>query len=507
MWRQCRAWSALGALVWGGLGCQVLGGIDELSVVGAGGADGSGGAASSSVGSGASSSSSSASGSGGGGPNTLSALWSVRFGDATTQKVSDVAVNIDGTIFVVGSFLGVLDFGPAGIITSANDYDIFVVALDPVGKPLWARAFGGTGPDRANCVFVGGSGGVFVGGEHTGTLALDSSTLTSAGGLNAFVIKLLPDTGATLWGTTLGDAKDQRINAIARNPTTTNLYAVGDFEGTLKLGATTFSNLGSADVFVEEFTPQGIHVSALRGGDAAIQSATAAAIGSQDEIFVAGVFDGTIDLGSGSQPSAGGLDGFVTRIAPAPMVPWLERFGDASMQRSNALSANPKGGVIVAGTFEGTFDMFGKAILSQGGRDVFVASVQNDGKSAWISTFGDADPAASVDDQEGYDVIINNAGNVFVTGYVAGSANFGSNTTTTSGDVDVFLAALDATGKTLWSTRHGGPDSQFGRALAFASNGDIIVAGDFSGDLDFGNGTLTSAGSNDLFVAQFPQTP
>ncbi|MBI4702468.1 MAG: hypothetical protein HY744_15220 [Deltaproteobacteria bacterium] len=72
-----------------------------------------------------------------------------------------------------------------------------------------------------------------------------------------------------------------------------------------------------------------------------------------------------------------------------------------------------------------------------------------------------------------------------------------------AGDQDVYLAKLDKGGKHLWSQRFGSAWYDASIGVATGATGKIAIAGYFQGQIDFGGGTLQSAGSNDIFVAAF----
>jgi hypothetical protein len=54
----------------------------------------------------------------------------------------------------------------------------------------------------------------------------------------------------------------------------------------------------------------------------------------------------------------------------------------------------------------------------------------------------------------------------------------------------------------LWSRRFGEANDQYGRSVAVAAAGDVVLAGSFFGTVDFGGSPLTSAGSRDIFVTK-----
>lgn len=66
-----------------------------------------------------------------------------------------------------------------------------------------------------------------------------------------------------------------------------------------------------------------------------------------------------------------------------------------------------------------------------------------------------------------------------------------------------YLAEMDVTGALIWEKKFAGTDAGAGRAIAVDSAGNIVVAGDFSGNITFDGTTFASAGSKDVFIAKF----
>jgi hypothetical protein len=57
-------------------------------------------------------------------------LWSKRFGNTSSQHTLATAVDGAGHVLLTGSLKGTVDFGN-GPLTSAGDYDIFLLNLSP----------------------------------------------------------------------------------------------------------------------------------------------------------------------------------------------------------------------------------------------------------------------------------------------------------------------------------------------------------------------------------------
>jgi hypothetical protein len=100
-------------------------------------------------------------------------------------------------------------------------------------------------------------------------------------------------------------------------------------------------------------------------------------------------------------------------------------------------------------------------------------------------------------------VAVDGAGNVFVAGDFEGTVDFGGGPLTALADKsDVFVLKLDKYGNHLWSKQFGDASSQYALGLAVDAAGFAIVTGRVFGAIDFGGGPIQSAGMDDVFVAK-----
>ena len=91
-----------------------------------------------------------------------------------------------------------------------------------------------------------------------------------------------------------------------------------------------------------------------------------------------------------------------------------------------------------------------------------------------------------------------------IAGALASPLSFGSEALKSAGLFDVFFTKLNAAGEHLYSKRYGDQYDQQALAGAIDSQGDVVIAGQFQGTLDFGAGDpLDSPGEFDIFLAKF----
>jgi uncharacterized protein (AIM24 family) len=423
-------------------------------------------------------------------------LWSKRFGDVNEQVLYGVATDGAGNVIVAGNFGGTVDFG-GGFLTSAGTNDIFVVKMDANGNHLWSKRFGDLNQQNARSVAVDAMGSVLVTGIFAGALDFGGGPLVSEGGNDIFVAKLDAN-GGHLWSRSFGGPLNQDAWDIATD-SAGNVVLTGGFGGTVSFGGGLLTSAGSGDVFVAKLDSNGGHVWSESFGDAGLQTGRSIGVDPAGNVLVAGGFAGTVNFGGGLLTSAGSGDVFVAKLDGNGGHLWSKGFGDTAQQDASGLAVDVAGNVLITGEFDGTVDFGGKPLSSAGGFDLFVVKLDENGKHIWSERFGD------IDDQGGApSVAVDTSGNVFAAGTFHGAINFGGGPLASAGQEDAYLAKLDGNGKHLWSKRFGDvSDSQVATCLAVDGPGNVIVAGYFSGTVDFGAGPVISAGGNDAFVAKF----
>ena len=135
------------------------------------------------------------------------------------------------------------------------------------------------------------------------------------------------------------------------------------------------------------------------------------------------------------------------------------------------------------------------------GNDFFLASVDNSG--TWNYVVGADHSQGGVSFMAD---VTSHAGNGIVAGYMYGPVDFGMTSLSTAVQFDGFVAQADAMGNWMWAKGfqtlpNSSTDSSIPQAVTVDQLGDVIVAGYFSGETDFG-GTTFNVSNAEIFIAK-----
>ena len=182
-----------------------------------------------------------------------------------------------------------------------------------------------------------------------------------------------------------------------------------------------------------------------------------------------------------------------------PVFEWVNQCGNPpnTTDTKTVLASAPAGQFYLAGEFLDTTQFGGKMLISTGGTDIFLAKYTPDGNPVWADKIGAAD----------YDyvqkVIADPSGNVIMAGYFYGDTQIGPDHYSSYGSQDIFIAKFSPEGAFLWSSRAGGESADYITGLAIDADKNLVISGYYYDAIVFGDTTLVSSGSSDIFLAKF----
>lgn len=332
---------------------------------------------------------------------------------------------------------------------SNGSYDGYIAKLDPSGKPVWLRTFGAAGEDYVTDVAVDGDGNIVVVGYSTSATVDfgDGKPLTTIANKDIFVAKYDKD-GNTKWAQRVGEAGATDImgNHNWREPSATVEVSRADgsiFIGGIYRGALSFPPVGvpasaAEDGFIVKLDADGVGKWHLEFGSANCkQRVRSVAIGPKGEVALTGSFQGNVTIGDQTKVSfKGSQDLLIAMLEPDGQPRWVRNYGSLGNQLGTKVLIDEKGRAFVGGSFTGSIDFFNGGTLTNTTKelpftptDIFVAKLKEDGTPLWAHAWGDTDPNGLVGIQtiEGGVFWKNDKNEPFVVfgGINSGSIDFG----------------------------------------------------------------------------------
>lgn len=246
-------------------------------------------------------------------------------------------------------------------------------------------------------------------------------------------------------------------------------------------------------------------------GGSSGEQAESIAVDANGNVYSTGSFQGNPDLdpGIGFAPvtSAGAADAYISKLDASGNFVWGKSFGSTANDIGYAIAVDATANVYVSGYFTGTVDFDPGAgtytIAAFGSSDIFVLKLDAAGNFLWAKQMG-----GSIND-EAQDLAIDNAGNIYTTGFFNNTADFdpgtGTYTLTSTGQGDIFVSKLDANGNFVWAKNMGNANNEIGYAIAVDAAQNVYTTGNFFMSSDFDPGPLTyniSIPGNGTFISK-----
>jgi chitodextrinase len=387
-----------------------------------------------------------------------------------------------------------------GAGNSTNSASVSVTVnnnTNPPGQFQWAQ-FGNCGILSAvtpSGIATDPSNNVVAVGAFQSTVDFGNGTLSSAGGVDGFIVKYNPQ-GGLMWTKRLGSLGDDAVHSVSID-SAGNIVVVGYFSGTVDFGGVILTSITNlvlgqyvADAFIAKYTPSGNLLWAKAFGGSSSDSGVALAVDASDNLFMAVTLQSAnAAFGTNIFSTAGSDDMVLLKLSSQGTVLWAKRWGAANMDDAHAIAVDRAGDLVVVGYFANSTDL-GGGTMNGSGNTIFVAKYSGaDGSYKWAKAVGAGSGNGIATDP--------NTGNVVFTGTLANPTDFGGGPTPSGG---IFLAAYDSLGNYQWAETFNGQvippaSGDAGNALSVGRNGYIAMTG-------VANST-TSIGSGGYFVASF----
>ena len=366
-----------------------------------------------------------------GAPNTI--------GNAGVTGIN-IATDATGNIYLAGTFQDTVDFDPSPstyFLSSAAQYDVFVMKLDVNGNMIWTKPIAGMEIEGPVGINIDASGNVYVLG----------------------VFKAMTDF----------------------NPDPVATFNLTPY--------------GLEDIFLLKLNASGDFVWAEQFGGTSSDRPTSLAIDQNNNLLIGGYFEGTADFDPSASSlnltSNGGSDGVIVKVNAAGTLQWAHNFGSTQMDYLVSLKADATGNILSTGSFLGTVDFDPGAASTSltvpaNTYGTFIMKSDTAGNLTWVKAFM-PEPFAHVSSST---IALDNFGNIFISGYFDHTIDFNTSpgvVDTVSSYLstqDVFVARLNPSGNFFWVKTLGNSDNDYSGAVATDNNGNCYFKGSFGGQID-----------------------
>jgi hypothetical protein len=331
----------------------------------------------------------------------------------------------------------------------------------------------------------------FVAGAVTRLLAFEGHPVTG----EMFIARLDPSFGVR-WLKALDSPGSESITSVTRD-SRSHLLISGYTTGPLDLGDSTIDPRGTTVRFVAKYEGTkgdlvwkkvlyGVDSSSFKDG---------LFVDADDDVVLCGASLAAVEVDTTFLQYAGGRDVYVIKLSPQGDVRLARSYGGSGFEHCQTVAVDRQGAILIGGHFDATspFELE-RTLSSRGGDDVFLAKLTPDGDPSWSVQLG----GAKLDWIER--IAVDQHDNLISTGGFTGAIEAGTAHYSSQGAADAFVAKWSGDdGELLWLERIAGS----GSSVAVGPSDEVVVAGAFSGTVDFGEGPRTSAGAVDGFVQKY----
>jgi hypothetical protein len=321
-------------------------------------------------------------------------VWAKRLG-GSGQDIGNSMTLFNNNISIIGYFEDSINLDP-GItnttLISEGFYDIFILQIDLNGNIKWAKKIGGTSRCYGNSITSDSKGELISTGYFQGTADFDPGILNynlTTNGYDDIFISKLDSNGNFSWAKTFGGSNFDWGHAVTTD-SNDNILVTGGFRDSLdfnpNLGLDIHSSEGSVDIFLTKLTPQGKYKWTRTFGSAKYDIGQYTTCGKDDNIYVSGYFQDTLEfdlfLGIDANISFGRRDAFVINIDSNGNPKWMKNIGGQFDDYGSSIITDTLGNLYWTGTFQDTLSTPSgwnlKNIKSLGSWDVFVVKLAID---------------------------------------------------------------------------------------------------------------------------------
>lgn len=379
----------------------------------------------------------------------------------------------------------------------------------------YATHAGFTNFEYSNAMVTDASGNVFITGKFRDSIKFGTlATLITNGYDDIFIVKY-NSSGVAQWSKKFGSTTGYDTGTGIRLDASGNIYLCGQFGGTIAFDSYSLTS-SSGEIFVVKFNSSGVAQWASGAGSTLSEDRpTGIDIDGNGNVYVTGVFSGVASFGNGISLTSTihplymtytYVDLFIAKYNSTGVCQWANKGSSYNTDYSFGIATDQSGNSYITGFIGQTADFSGSSVTYQGGGvDMIIAGYNSSGTLILLISPPSIYPYS--DYEAGYGIELDpSEENFYVTGLFGGYLVFGDDTIQSSGSYDMFIVKYNkSTGNPVWARDTYSTQWEDGQRIAIDSIGNVYVAFHHyhSGTPPFPEVTFNSAGYYDPVVVKY----
>ncbi|HNP47943.1 MAG TPA: T9SS type A sorting domain-containing protein [Bacteroidia bacterium] len=445
--------------------------------------------------------------------------------DGLFPKGSSVASDLNGNIYLTGTFSDTIDMDPgSGVVKylSPGAENIYVAKYSGNRQLLWSFSLASSLNNNTNYaydIWSDNHGSVYITGSFTDSIDFDPGPAVFRlypHMITDFFLAKYDTSGNFNWAFNLGSSAFGTIRGLSvTTDNNLNVIVTGDFDRSIDFDPSANANIltaiGDEDAFLASYTRNGDFRWVIQIGDTSslLYQRTSAVCDPSGNIYWSGAFEYSPDFDPGpgayNLVSSGDLDVFLAKYDSSGNFLRAFSIGSPQLEEGNSIAIDSAYNIYIGGTFGLTVDFdpgpANYSLTSLTALNAFVAKYDSSFQLKWARVFQSTGNSFlyELTTLNNADVLI--AGNFYNTMDADPSAS-AFYVQSIQQSIDGMIIQLDSSGLLKAVVNYGDIDNDYGYSLASMPGNSFAISGGFTGtiDLEPGSGSFLLSSSDPLQV-------
>lgn len=217
---------------------------------------------------------------------------------------------------------------------------------------------------------------------------------------------------------------------------------------------------------------------------------------SSNYFIVSGYYNRPFEWANYSLNHQGGDDIFLAALDDEGDPVWIKNGGSLQNDKIGGIAISKNNDIAIAGSYWGNLNFSGFSLETENHpKEGFVSIFSEDGELKWTKTI----KGSSSKEITSLTFLENQ--NICLTGYFSDTLNIESETIVASGDLDGFFACMDNSGNLIYLGRFGGTGNVFPQKIVAKDSHSIFIAGNFDGFIKIDQDSISAnTRDDDIFI-------